>query len=132
MRRKRLPFDGRAVAAGEWLIAAGLAVLSMAAVMPLAPVATGLACTALGATRATLARSYRPGRRPYVLAAHLFIYANLYVLLLGAVFHAAATGSAGGLEWPRTLDVICSLLPMAVAIGTALAGLGDAEDSVAR
>lgn len=132
MRSPKLRSNGSGVPSGEWLIAGGLIVLLAATLTPLAPIATGFACIALGATQATLARTQRSNRRTYILAVHMGVYANLYVLLLGAVCHAAAAGTAGGVAWLRGLDVSASLLPMALAIRTAFVGLSDTENSAAR
>jgi hypothetical protein len=64
-----------------------------------------------------------------MVAIHAAVYANLYVVFVGAVCHAAMTGPHHGLSWLQVVDLVLSVLPMALvarlAIGTATGG-GDA------
>ena len=100
---------------GPALIAAGLSVLIAAAWWPAAPVITALALVILGATAATILRLAH--RRVFcpVIALHLLVYASLYFLFIGAVWHATAAGQRPAWHLWQSLDLAASVGPMALA-----------------
>lgn len=106
------------VPAARWgpaLIAAGLAVLILAAWWPALPVVSAMALLTLGATGSTLARFNRSPSLRAFLPVHIVVYAGLYVLFIGAILHAATTRSGGGVDLLRTIDLAASVGPMSVA-----------------
>jgi hypothetical protein len=114
---------------GPAFLALGLLILLLANNMPAAPVVTGMSLVALGATCTFVARTSCSCRHRSMVAIHAAVYANLYVVFVGAVSHAAITGPHHGLSWLQVVDLVLSVFPMALvarlAIGTATGG-GDA------
>jgi hypothetical protein len=96
---------------GPALVAMGLAVLTVAAWWPAAPVTTAMALVALGATYATLAQ-YRTFRT--ILALHAIVYGMLYAMFFGAACHAMATHT-GADPW-RLVDLAVSAWPMTLTM----------------
>ena len=89
---------------------------------PAAPVVTGMAIVALGATCAMLARvRWSPARLPAMLV-HLAVYGSLWANFVGAALHAANTRSGPRLEVATAIDVLLSVVPMLAAVRLALAG----------
>jgi len=74
------------------LIGAGLAILLARAAWPGLPAASAFALIAWGATIATASRWANCA----VLTAHLLVYSCLYLLVVGGICSAAASGAAAG------------------------------------
>jgi hypothetical protein len=87
------------------LIAAGLMVLLAQLYWPVLPVASAVSLIALGATIATIARLHRTASLRSGIAIHLFIYASLYLVFIGAICDAAIRGPDGGLTLVQTIDL---------------------------
>lgn len=87
------------------LIAVGLAILLAQTAIPALPVATAIALIALGASLITLRRS----TNRTAIAAHFFIYASIYLLLVGAIYDQAFRSSAKGLTLPQSIDLAISV-----------------------
>jgi hypothetical protein len=110
------------------LIGTGLAIQFGATWWDQAPVVTGMALVALGATLAVIGRLQRAATLPLVAAANLFVYLSLYLLFITALTHAAMSGPQNGLTFWQGLDFGVSVLPIAAAVKVslkALAGGGD-------
>jgi hypothetical protein len=113
---------------GPACILLGLCMLLSAEWWPAAPVVTGMAIVALGATCAMLARVRRsPARLPAMLV-HLAVYGSLWAIFVGAALHAANTRSGPRLNAATIFDVVLSILPMGLAAWLAWAGC-DAADA---
>jgi hypothetical protein len=111
------------------LIAVGLSVLLAQIYWPVFPVVTAVALIALGATIVTIARLDRTASTRSGIAIHLFVYASLYLLFIGAICDAAIRGSSGGLTLAQTIDLGLSAGVMAFVARlcvTAIIGGGDA------
>jgi hypothetical protein len=111
-------------------IGTGLAIQFLATWWAEAPVVTGMALVALGATISVIGRFERAATRPLFAAANLFVYLNLYLLFVAAVTHAAMNGPQDGLTFWQGLDFGASVLPMAAVIRVSfktLAAGGDAR-----
>jgi hypothetical protein len=108
---------------GPCLIATGLLMLLMDTGFPLLPVVTAMAVIALGATIAAIARLDGSPYASPALAAHLFVYASLYLLFVGAVCHAAMAGGRGGLSLLQAGDLLISAAVMMLVVRTFLAAL---------
>jgi hypothetical protein len=104
---------------GPALIAVGLIVLLAEPYSSRAPIVTAMALIALGATLATAWRYRCSPALPALIAAHLLVYSTLYVLLVGAVLHAAFAKSAG-LDFLQVFDLGLSVGLMVAAIRIAL------------
>ncbi len=120
---------------GPVLIGLGLAIQIMAAWWPFAPVVTGMSLVALGATGATIAWLNRSGWPRLLLLPHLAIYAALYILFIGALWHAASQGPQHSWQLSQWLDVALSIWPMAAAFNLALlaaTGRVRGEDATSR
>ena len=111
------------------LIASGLVVLVAQLCWPALPVATSVSLIALGATIATIARLRGRASLCCCAAIHFFVYASLYLLIIGAICNAAARGPSGGLTLSQTIDLGLSTGVMAFVARTcvaAIVGGGDA------
>jgi hypothetical protein len=113
-------------------IAGGLGLLFAHLTWPALPAVSGLAFIALGSTLAVAARCDDVHRRRPLVAAHLVVYANLYLIFLGAIFHAAMTGTPHGLSWWQTADLLLSVAPMATAARLAIGIVASSEDASTR
>jgi hypothetical protein len=114
------------------LIALGLADLLAASQWPRLPVVTGMALVGLGATLVSIARFGSARRLQPLVAIHSIIYANLYIVLVGAVCHAALTGPGHGLSWLQASDLLISIAPMTVAARLAIDALTGGSDGAGR
>jgi hypothetical protein len=101
--------------AATWLIGAGLVVLLAQTIWPALPALTAVAMIALGATNATIGRWLDNANLCRHLILSAVIYASLYLLFVGAVLDAAARTSFGRLELPQTMDLVMSVVVMAIA-----------------
>jgi hypothetical protein len=117
---------------GPSLIAVGLVVLLATILEPGLPAVTGMACVALGASIAVVSR-FRGSRalRP-VIAAHLLIYASLYLLFVGAVYHASAENGAMEMSAVQALDLALSIVPIVAAARISIAAVVGGGDAPAR
>ena len=104
----------RAAQDGPALVAVGLATLIVAAVWPSVPATTAMALVALGATRATLARSCGA----VVVMLHTIVYVMLYAVFFGAACHLMATRT--GMDPLRVVDLAVSVWPMTLAVWASL------------
>lgn len=127
----RSTFAERTSRGGPRWIAAGLVILLTGACWPAVPVVTAMALVALGATKTVIARFRDSNALRSAIAAHLFAYASLYLLFLGAVCHAGMTGPEDGLTFLQGIDVGVSAGLMTVAARLGLAAMTGAEN-VAR
>jgi hypothetical protein len=91
-----------------------------------------MSIVALGATLAVVARFDHADRFRPIIAVHAVTYANLYLVFVGAVCHAALTGPRHGLSWLQGLDLLVSVAPMVMAARLALAALAGGESRAAR
>ena len=82
---------------------------------PAAPMVTGMAIVALGATGVMLDRVRRSPARWPVMLVHLAVYGSLWAIFVGAVLHAAHARSGPRLEALAILDVLLSVVPMLAA-----------------
>jgi hypothetical protein len=114
---------GATLRSGPALIAIGLAVLVAATWWPAAPVISALAVVILGATAATLSRFSHHRALCPMIALHLFVYGGLYLMFIGAAWHAAATGQRSGRHIWQTLDLAASVFPMGLAARWSIAAL---------
>jgi hypothetical protein len=117
---------------GPFWIAAGIALLLAASCWPGLPVLTSVAMVALGASLAVVARFGHAGRFRPLIAVHAVVYANLYLVFVGAVCHAALTGPRHGLSWLQGVDLLVSVVLMVVAARLALGALAWTEARAAR
>lgn len=124
--------DAQAARTGPLLIGAGLGLLFIASRWAAAPLATGMAFVALGATIATIARFRRMVSLPMVAAANLFVYSSLYLLFVAAVWHAAVSGPRGRLAFVQGLDLGVSAMVMAVAVCLSVRSIAAKWDAPAR
>jgi hypothetical protein len=114
------------------LIAFGLCMLLADAYRPVLPEVTGIALIALGATLAVVWRFRRSPALPAVIVAHLLVYLSLYLLLVGAILHAAFAKSTGGLSLLQSLDLAMSGGPIVGAVRIAIDSLAGRRDSPAQ
>jgi len=120
---------------GAVLIAAGLAIQIAASWWPSAPVVTAMSTVALGATIVVAERLAAQRNACLVLSAHLLAYGGLYLLFVGSVIHMANIGSNRGWHLWLILDLIASMLPMALAIQCCVSAMTTAirgEDATGR
>lgn len=93
---------------GPWLIVLGVLILAASMAGLVAPLLSGVALMALGAT-ATLAQ--RTGGDRTLIIAQTALYCGLYAMFVGAAFHP---GSRAAIHGPALLaDLSVSLLIMA-------------------
>jgi hypothetical protein len=114
------------------LIAVGFLVLLAGACWPAMPVVTGMALVALGASVATAHQLRSAPISCVVIAAHLFVYLNLYLLFVGAVCHAATQAPQDGLTLLQNLDLGGSVVPMALVVRRSVAAIAGGGDAPAR
>jgi hypothetical protein len=96
--------------------------------MPGLPVVSAMAMVALGATMATIDRFRGTAALRAGVSAHLFAYASLYFLFVGAVCHAAMAGPQNGLTFLQGLDFGASAVLMTLVVRRGVATL--AQDNV--
>ena len=106
----------RTASHGPAWILLGLCVLLSAACWPAAPIVTGMAIVALGATCAMLARVRRSAAHLPLMLLHLAMYGSLWAIFVGAALHAAHARSGPRLEVLTVLDVVLSIVPMLTAV----------------
>ena len=113
-------------------IAAGIALLLAASCWPPLPVLTSMSLIALGATLAIVSRLGQASRLRPLIAVHAVVYANLYLVFVGAVCHAALTGPRHGLSWIQGIDLLFSVAPMVVAARLVVTALAAGEARAPR
>lgn len=96
-------------------IAIGLALLLLGSFSPNAPIVTGLAIIATGATEATALRTRLSASTVPLMLIHGTTYATLYALFVGARLHAALAAPGTGASNFAVFDVAVSILPMVFA-----------------
>jgi hypothetical protein len=114
------------------VIAVGLVVLLANSFWPALPVMSGISLVALGATLSVVTRFRSSPARPYLIAAHSFVYFTLYLLVIGAVLHASMAQPGDGLRLVQAIDLLLSMVPMVAAIRAALTASAADEDVPAR
>lgn len=114
------------------LMAIGVTVLITQLTWPVFPTVTAVSIIALGATSATIARQRRSASPRTALAIHLFVYASLYLLFIGAICDAASRGPDGGLTLAQTIDLGLSVGVMAFVARTCVAALIGGGEAPAR
>lgn len=114
------------------MIAFGLLIILVQACWPTVPVVSGMAMIALGATVVTIDRMTSAVARHITTVANLFTYLSLYLLFLGAVYHAAARGPRGRLNVLQWFDVGLSAALMTVVVCLCVAALIRAEHRRSR
>lgn len=114
------------------MIAVGLIFLVANSYSSAIPVTCGMALIALGATLVVVSRFRRSPALPAVIAAHLLVYISLYLLLVGAVLHAAFAKSTSGLSLVQSLDLAMSVGPMVRAIRIVIGSIAGGADAPAR
>ena len=117
---------------GPTLIAAGLTTLLIATWWPAAPIVTGMALVALGATATTIARFQEAAALPLATAVSVFVYLSLYLLFVAAVRHAAMIGPQNGLSIYQGLDFGASVMPMALAVRISWRAIAACKDAPTR
>jgi hypothetical protein len=91
------------------LIALGVALLLGHAAQPVLPVLTAVALVSLGASITTITRLNGSPSLRLALAAHLFCYAAIYLLFVGAVLDGSLRGpQATSLTFAQSLDLSVS------------------------
>jgi hypothetical protein len=108
--------ESRSPAIAPTLIGGGLAQMILAAWLPIVPVVTGIAMIALGSTELTLARFRDATVFVPALVLHATTYALLYALFVGAQIHTSQTAPLPRISDLATLDLVISIVPMAIAI----------------
>jgi hypothetical protein len=98
------------------LIGSGLALMILAAWLPIVPVVTGMAMIALGSTELTLARFRGAAVFIPALVLHATTYALLYALFAGAQVHTSQTAHLTHISDLASLDLAISIVPMAIAL----------------
>lgn len=114
------------------LIASGLVVLLAQICWPVFPVASAVSLIALGATIATIARLHRAASLRSGIAIHLFVYASLYLLFIGAICDAVIRSPSGGLTLAQTIDLGLSAGVMAFVARACVAAIIGGGDAPAR
>ena len=123
---------GRLGKHGPAMIAVGLIFLVANCYYSTIPVTSGMALIALGATLAIVSRFRCSPALPALIAAHSFVYSTLYLLMVGAVLHAAFAKSATGLSLLQTLDLAMSMGVIAGAVRIAIVSITGGRDARAR
>jgi hypothetical protein len=100
----------------------GLSLLLVTMALPSFPACTGMALVALGATAITAERLGQSPARVPALAAHVTIYAAIYLLFVGATLDAASRH--GGPSPLTMLDLALSIWPLAAAAKAVAAAIG--------
>jgi hypothetical protein len=112
------------------LMALGVAMLIMNAGWPAWPVATGVSLIALGATKTLLGRPLSASLPRVAIAVHLFVYASLYLLFIGALCDASIRAPRNGLTLSQVIDLGLSAGVMAFVARTCVAAtIGDEDAS---
>ena len=101
---------------GATAIAVGLALLLVAAGMPMMPAITAMARVALGATDITIGRFQGTPTMLPVALLHAATYCGLYALFVGTVVHSSSTPPVRGLGIASAADLAASSVPMAAAL----------------
>jgi hypothetical protein len=117
---------------GPAMIAVGLICLFANSYSSAIPVTSGMALIALGATLAVVSRFRQSPALPAVIVAHLLVYLSLYLLLVGAVLHAAFAQSTTGLNLLQSLDLAMSVGPIGGAVRIAIGSIAGGGDAPAR
>jgi hypothetical protein len=128
----KLPTPTSAVPTAPTLIAAGLTVLLAQTCWPLIPAVTAVSFVALGATIVTIARLHRTALLRSGITIHLFVYASLYLIFIGAICDAATRGPNGGLTLVQTIDLGLSAGVMAFVARICVAAIIGGGDAPAR
>jgi hypothetical protein len=102
-------------------IGLGLTLVLCSFAWPLAPVGSGLAFVALGATQAMQARLQQAQVSAAWLVVHTLVYASLYALFVGAALHAALPAGLG--VW-RAFDLAASAVLMTIIVRRVILELG--------
>jgi hypothetical protein len=106
------------------LIALGLALLAANIYWSAPPaVVSAVAIIALGATYATTRRLAGATNRCWIITIHLFVYFALYLLFVGALWHAALQSPRGSIGLLESLDIAASLVPMGLVVRRSLAAI---------
>jgi hypothetical protein len=114
------------------LIGAGLAILIAYIPFPVLPVATATSLVALGATFATLTSIGSMPASRVRITVHLFVYASLYLLLIGAIGDAASRAPKDGLSLPQIVDLGLGTGIMAFVVQMCIAAIADDRDAATR
>jgi hypothetical protein len=109
--------------AAATLIAVGLAMLLAQACWTSMPMASAAALIALGATIETVERTRRTSSAPAILATHLFVYAGLYSLIVGAIFDTSMRDTLGRLTLSQVVDLGLSAGLMALVVRLCVAAM---------
>jgi hypothetical protein len=117
---------------GPEMIAFGLTLLVANAYSSAVPVITGMALIALGATLAVASRFRCSPALPILIGAHLLVYFTLYLLFVGAIFHAAFVKSTGGPTVVQALDLVLSVAPIVAALRSAIGAVVGGGDAPTR
>jgi hypothetical protein len=117
---------------GPVIIAVGLIFLVANSYSSAIPVTSGMALIALGSTLAVFSRFRRSPALPAVIVAHLLVYLSLYLLLVGAVLHAAFAKSTGALSLLQSLDLAMSVGPILGAVRIAIGSIAGRGHAPAR
>jgi hypothetical protein len=117
---------------GPAMIAVGLVLLVANSYSSAIPVTSGMGLIALGSTLAVVSRFRCSPALPAVIVAHLLVYISLYLLLIGAVLHAAFAKSTGGLSLLQSLDLAISVGPIVGAVRIAIGSVAEGGDAPAR
>jgi hypothetical protein len=115
--------ESRSPAIASALIGGGLALMILAAWLPIVPVVTGVAMIALGSTELTLARFRDAAVFVPALVLHAATYALLYALFVGAQLHTSHAAPLARISDLATLDLAISIVPMAIALRRIAGGL---------
>jgi hypothetical protein len=122
------PLPSSAAQAAPALIGSGLALVVAQLCWPVFPGVSGMALIALGATTSTIARKATSSRA--FIALHLFVYASLYLLFIGAICDAANRGP-GEVSILQMVDFGASAAVMALVVRTCVAAIIGGEDAPA-
>jgi hypothetical protein len=126
MRLPNLPLQSgiRTIFLGPQLIGFGVGLLLLNAVWPAMPVVTGMALVALGATSATVKRYCDSQNAAFIVAMNLLVYCGLYALFVGATLHQALFAGGHRLGTFAAVDLVLSMLPLAMAVEQTCSALG--------
>ena len=112
-----------AVSNGHVHMAAGIGLLIASTWVSTLPVISGMALVTLGATAATIMRLANHRAASLLLACHASVYSSLYLLFVGAVWHASTVHSHSGWRPAEWLDLAASLCIMALAARSAIVAI---------
>jgi hypothetical protein len=106
--------------------------LLAAAWCPAVPVVTAMALIALGATAVVIDRCRRAAAWRGVAALHLTVYTSLYLLFVGAMYHAAFTATQDGFTLLQRIDLAASAAIMVLVVRLSLAVVTRNSDAAQR